>query len=148
MGDEMINFKRYMEQFYGDGIFREATELQYDDTNLEFSQTEKVLLYYLDRDEMLNMGQIVELLHIPNSTANYVVVKLTKKGLLKRQKSAEDRRVIEVTITDKGREANEQIMQNLQKRFNVIISRGMEALEEKLSAEDLDVVKRALKELF
>jgi DNA-binding MarR family transcriptional regulator len=144
----MINFKRYMEQFYGEGIFHEATELQYDETNLQFSQTEKVLLYYLDRDTTLKMGDIVDLLHIPNSTANYVVVKLTKNGYLKREKSAEDRRVIEVTITDKGREANERIMENLQNRFNVIIDRGLEELERKISPEDMAIVKRALKELF
>jgi len=143
-----MNFKRYIEQFYGDGLYREATVLQYDETNLEFSQTEKVLLYYLDRDEKMNMGQIVEILQIPNSTANYVVVKLTKKGLLERKKSSEDRRVIEVSITEMGREVNEKIMRNLQKRFDIVIRRSLESLEIKLAPEELSVVKKALLELF
>ena len=144
----MNNFERYLEQFYGDGIFSEATDLQFEETNLEFSQTEKVLLYFLSKDKKMNMGQIVETLHIPNSTANYVVNKLKKKDLLKSEKNPEDRRIIEVYITEKGKEANKRILSNLQKRFNIIISKGLEILNKRIDDDDMKIVKKAINELF
>lgn len=49
------------------------------------------------------MSTLAELLGTPLSTATHTIDRLVKKGLVERRRSDEDRRVVEVDLSDEGR---------------------------------------------
>lgn len=48
------------------------------------------------------MGDIVDIMVLPQSTISHQVKRLEKRGLVKRTRRAEDNRSVAVTLTDKG----------------------------------------------
>ena len=67
------------------------------------------LLWQLQEDKLTSMGAIAEFMHCDASNVTSMIDKLEGRGLLRRQPSAEDRRVKLIALTDEGR----QFRQNL-----------------------------------
>ncbi len=62
------------------------------------------ILESLHHADGLKVTEIGNLLHLPPSAITPVVDGLEKRGLVQRQSSPEDRRIVLVVLTDKGRE--------------------------------------------
>lgn len=69
---------------------------------LDCSKNEVFILLFAYRNSEVNMTQLAEYIQVPLNTATGVVGRLEKKGLLERQRSKEDKRVVTVTITKNG----------------------------------------------
>lgn len=69
---------------------------------LDCSKNEVFILLYVYRNSEVNMTQLADYIQAPLNTATGVVGRLEKKGLLERQRSKEDKRVVTVTITKAG----------------------------------------------
>lgn len=78
-----------------------------DDTNLEISREEIRALVLLDSGERVKMTNLADLLGVPLSTATHTVDRLVSKGLVERNRSEEDRRVVEVEMSEYGRKLQE-----------------------------------------
>lgn len=70
---------------------------------LDCSKNEIFVLLLLYRNPAANMTQIAEYIGVPLNTATGVVARMEKRALVCRQRSPEDRRVITVALTEKGR---------------------------------------------
>lgn len=70
---------------------------------LDCSKNEIFVLLLLYRNPAANMTQLAEYIGVPLNTATGVVARMEKKALVCRQRSPEDRRVITVALTEKGR---------------------------------------------
>lgn len=71
---------------------------------LDYSKNEVLVLLYLHRCKTANMTQISEYINSPLNTATGVINRLEKKGMIERIRSNEDRRVVQITLTDKAKE--------------------------------------------
>ena len=60
------------------------------------------------------MGEIHEELHMANSTVTVIVDYLHEAGLVKRKRDTEDRRVVLLEMTDKGRDIMESLLEKRQ----------------------------------
>lgn len=83
--------------------------------------------------------QIKEGILIANSSTTYIVDKLCDKGLAQREFAVEDRRVINVEITDKGRELMDQLFPNH--------SEQLTANFDKLSEDEITEIRLLLKKM-
>lgn len=69
----------------------------------ELSLTEFAVLEVLYHKGPLPLGEIAERILITGASTTYTVKKLEERGLLRRQPSVEDQRVVFGTLTDAGR---------------------------------------------
>ncbi|MDR3593620.1 helix-turn-helix domain-containing protein [Clostridium sp.] len=90
---------------------------------------------------LITHKQITEKLLIPKSTASVSVEELVNLGLVERKSSEEDRREINLILTDKGKEISKKSIQTSMSYMAMI-----SALE-KISTNDIDTLLRIHKEL-
>lgn len=68
----------------------------------DYSKNDFMTLIYLYRNGEATMTDIAGYINAPLNTATGVVGRLEKKGVISRQRSSEDRRVVTVVLTGKG----------------------------------------------
>ena len=69
---------------------------------LNCSKNEVFVFWLLYRREKANMTEIAEYIHAPLNTATGIVSKMEKKGFIARDRLKEDKRVVEIRLTEKG----------------------------------------------
>lgn len=138
---------KYIGLFFKDGVFSDLLGLQMEKANTEFTRTEKLIIYVLDKQGMKNMGQLASIFRIPHSTTNFLVKRLVKSGVVATRKSEEDRRVIEVYLTEKGKEKSGEILVNIEQRLRKLMECFTVFLTDKMEPAELEVVKKAIRVL-
>lgn len=86
--------------------------------------------------EKKNMSTVAKALHVTTGTLTISINSLVKKNYVERVRSEEDRRVVLVSLTEKGRRAFLHHQQFHEKMVNVIV--------EQLSEEEQQVLEKAL----
>jgi DNA-binding MarR family transcriptional regulator len=71
--------------------------------DLELSKSEIVLLLQLEKQGELMMSKVSDSLNVPMSTATGIVERLVKSSYVLRDKSENDRRIVVIRLTDKGK---------------------------------------------
>ncbi|GKU24102.1 MarR family winged helix-turn-helix transcriptional regulator [Clostridium folliculivorans] len=90
---------------------------------------------------LITLKEITEKLFIPKSTASVSVEELVNLGLVERKSSEEDRRQINLILTDKGKDISKKSIQNPSSYI------AMVSALEKIPKEDIDTLIRIHKEL-
>lgn len=100
------------------------------------TSTQFMLLKWLDDRGQVPMGELAEALGITMAGATGLVDRLVHSGHLSRERSETDRRLVLVGLTDAGREAVRQAVEERFQRFRELTAR--------LSEEDLADFRRIL----
>ncbi len=77
---------------------------QWSSVFLDFSKNEILSLLFLYRYNASNMTEISEYINAPLNTTTGVIGRLEKKEMVERIRSNEDRRIVQITLTDKAKE--------------------------------------------
>lgn len=67
----------------------------------------RILIYLLEREEM-RVGELVDLLALPQSTISHQLQRLDKAKLIRRRRTQEDNRAVAVVLTSAGRYAAQE----------------------------------------
>ncbi len=70
--------------------------------DLQVSKSELFSMLIIDRHGEIIMSQIADYVQIPMSTATSIIDRLVKKGLVQRGRSETDRRIVTISLSDKG----------------------------------------------
>lgn len=97
-----------------------------------------VLIYLSRAGETVTAGMISEFMHITTGRVSVLLRKMEEKGLIVRQSGADDARVTEVRMTDKGR----RIIRDIEKKRNdqmkkLIDTLGMERLRDYIATSKI-----------
>lgn len=109
----------------------------------DLSIQEMHLIEKLGPDKELRMSQIANALGVTLGTMTVAADKLDKKGYVTRQRLEDDRRVVKLRLTDKGREAFSVHSEFHMKMVDMILQ-GLSPLEE----ETLVAAVRNLRDFF
>lgn len=109
--------------------------------NLGLTLQQMGVLNTIYSSPLITLKEITEKLLIPKSTASVSVEELVNLGLAERKSSEEDRRVINLILTDKGKEMSKK---SIQTPISYI---AMISALEKISTDDIDTLLRIHKEL-
>ncbi len=93
-----------------------------------FNEKEQILILYLGKNDEVKMSDLAGIIDAPVSTITSIVNKLVENEILDRDHSVEDRRVINVTLTTKGK--------NIYKKIRTQKDELSDALLSKLSEKD------------
>jgi DNA-binding MarR family transcriptional regulator len=77
-----------------------------------------VILHELSRFESLSVSELSKLVSLSQGTVTQILVRLEKRGLIKRRKSEEDKRRSIISITQNGRQVLKEAPSPLQDRFS------------------------------
>ena len=101
----------------------------------------------LDTKGPLSTQELIDTVLIPNSSMTYVLEILTKKGLITKDKKANDKRVQIITLSKKGKDVFEEIYQehfkHMRSIFNVLNEEEelqLQNLLKKLGKEAMEVL--------
>lgn len=107
------------------------------------SKNELFVLLLLYRRSDVNMTQIADYLSVPLNTATGIVARMEKRGLLDRERSSEDKRVVTIKLTDNGRTTIRDIL-NEMIRYGKLMMESFSAEEVKLVFKLVDKIMDTL----
>lgn len=107
----------------------------------EISPEQFKVLFQLYGKEKVNMNEIVENMYISNSASTILIDKLIKMELVERKRSDKDRRLVEVFMTNKGKELLSKIIQRRHRLINNVLDKLTEQ-EKKVVRESLSIFKK------
>lgn len=87
----------------------------------------------------MKISDLSEKIGLSNSTVSGIIDRLEKQGMVERMRSSEDRRVVYVKVTDEFKKNAEKYFCEIEKRFDVIISKATE--------EELETILKGLNTL-
>lgn len=107
---------------------------------LNLSKNEMLVLILLYRETDVNMTRIAEYLNVPLNTATGIVDRMEKKGIALRVRSAEDKRIVNIVLSDMGKGQLQNILQMLIKYGTQIIS--------SLSADEIVLLDKVINKVI
>ncbi len=93
--------------------------------DLTVSKTELLAMLIVDRYGEVIMSQISDYLNAPLSTTTGLVKRLVKYGYLQRGRSEEDRRIVAIRLTEKGKGMMTELKASIEfylERINAVLS--------------------------
>ncbi|HBW34775.1 MarR family winged helix-turn-helix transcriptional regulator [Desulfosporosinus sp. BICA1-9] len=93
--------------------------------DLAVSKTELLAMLIVDRYGEVIMSQISDYINAPLSTTTGLVNRLVKNGYLQRERSEEDRRIVAIRLTDKGKSMMTEVKESIGsylERINTVLS--------------------------
>ncbi|HOA71099.1 MAG: MarR family transcriptional regulator [Bacillota bacterium] len=87
----------------------------------------------------ITMGELCERLYLACSTATDLIDRMEKNGYLERNRDPDDRRVIRLSITEKGQNIIDQVI-NARRRY-------VDSILKQLTQEEIDQLAQALEKL-
>ncbi|MFC3750395.1 MarR family winged helix-turn-helix transcriptional regulator [Paenibacillus sp. GCM10012306] len=106
--DEIISSFRRISHAFQQLLWKDAEEL-------DITPTQLMVLRKISAHPSIGITELAELLHLGNSSASGVVDRMVKAGLLTRERSESDRRIFQVSLTDKGNEIMEKSKASLRR---------------------------------
>lgn len=113
---------------------------QWSDAFLDYSKNEILALLFLYRKKNANMTEISEYINAPLNTTTGVVGRLEKKLMVERVRDSQDRRVVNIVLTEKADQYIVEEKKVIEYYFEEINDRLTE--EEKLAA--VSIFKKAV----
>lgn len=99
---------------------------------MDCSKNELFVLLLLYRKSEVNMSQVAEYIGVPLNTATGIVARMEKKGIVMRERSPEDKRIVTITMTTEGK----GYIQSIMKKF---LHYG-QLIMESLTAEEIQLI--------
>ena len=94
------------------------------------------VIHAIDINEPKNMSTVAKAMSVTTGTLTISVNGLVKKGYVDRIRSEKDRRVVLVSLTEKGRKAYEQHQRFHQKMIDAVVE-GLDAKEQAILEKSL-----------
>ena len=106
--EKLLKFNELLVSISTNMMLHEMEKLNKDFLLRTLSFQEMHTVEIIGKREEVTMGELAKAAKVTQGTMSVMVKKLVKKGLVERNGSPEDLRVIRVRLTDKGREAYAQ----------------------------------------
>lgn len=135
LGEKYINF-----------VFsnKEVIELISSNTNTKLSKIEALFLLYLYNKGKAAMGEISIFFSLPQSTTLFTINKLIDLDYVKRERNHEDRRIVNVTLTELGNNTSKELIDNTTKQFSKILDLLEVHLDHLLEDTEKEIINKLL----
>lgn len=104
------------------GLFKHSTYKIFEDTGITAPQA--MAMGILSKEKRMKITELSNKLSLSNSTVSGIVDRLEKQGMVERERSKEDRRVVYVNICPKFNEAHGDIHKLIQENTANIMKKG------------------------
>lgn len=80
---------------------------------LDCSKNEIFVLWLLYRRREVNMSQVAEYVNVPLNTATGIITRMEKRGLVIRERSEQDKRVVTIRMGEQGEQQMQSMMREM-----------------------------------
>lgn len=112
---------------------------------LNSSKNEVLIFWLLYQKSEVNMSEIAEYIHVPLNTATGIISRMERAGLVERTRSEQDKRIVLVVFSEKGKSQFQQLVSRLMS-YGTRILGAFSAEELKLLNNMMAKVREVLKE--
>jgi MarR family transcriptional regulator, organic hydroperoxide resistance regulator len=119
------------------GTFIKNLTSDFNKNSNDLNITQYKLLFHLEKEGAQNVSDLAKSVHITNAAVTTITDQLLADDYITKDRSKTDRRVVNITITDKGR----KIVNNMKKEQQ----NKMKEHFRKLTEEDIQHLKRIFK---
>lgn len=102
----------------------------FDKPKIDLTRTQQIIILALAISQRLSMSQLAEKINTSNEQATRAVSQLVQKGFIERSQDKSNRRVINISLTEKANaflnEAKMSIQGELINRFNAVSDEDMQ----------------------
>ena len=124
-------------------LFKHSMSKVFEDSGITAPQG--VVLGVLSKETKIKITELSSKLSLPNSTVSGLVDRLEKQGMVERERSEKDRRVVYVSISPNFKEMHLQFRKNWQQKIENVMNKGTsEDLEEIFNG--LNTLKKLLRD--
>ena len=118
-------------------LFKHSMSKVFEDSGITAPQG--MVLGILSKENRIKITELSSKLSLPNSTVSGIVDRLEKQGMVARERSEEDRRVVYVSISPHFQEMHQHFRKNLQLNIENVMNQG--------TSEDLNNIFKGLNTL-
>lgn len=118
-------------------LFKKSINKSFVDSGLTAPQG--MVLGILSKENKVKITELSSKLSLPNSTISGIVDRLEKQGMVARERSEKDRRVVYVSISPHFKEMHQHLRENLFLNIEKVMNQG--------TPEDRDVIFNGLNTL-
>lgn len=118
-----------------------SIEISYEDTTL--TKIDMLTLKILRGQEYVIMSELAKKQSIALSSATGIVDRLVKKGYINRGRSKTDRRIVKVSLAEKGT----SLLNDLDRRGKVMIEKMLSSLEDQEQDEFIRILEKVVNAL-
>ncbi|WP_218163138.1 MarR family winged helix-turn-helix transcriptional regulator [Paenibacillus sp. BC26] len=135
-GDKLAELQLLMERF----AQRARNQIKMLENPFNLANGHVFVLMYLRRTEICRVNDVVKLLGITSGAATGLTDKLVALGLIERTRPEDDRRVVQLSLTEKGKETVEHIRKQRMEWFTSLVGQ--------LEEDQVDLITDAFKLLL
>ena len=103
------------------------------------SRVQWTALYYIGRYKKVNQKQLSQLMRIKESSTTRLIDRMAKEGYINRQNNDNNRRIVEIILTEDGKELREQSL-HLGQEYS-------DYLSSEIPPDDMDTFLRVLEKM-
>jgi DNA-binding MarR family transcriptional regulator len=100
--------------------------------DFEMSKQEFLSLLVIDKNGEVIMSQVSDAMNMPMSTLTGIIDRLVKKGYISRDRNEKDRRIVSVSLTEKGKEfttkVKDQVLSYIKDIYNLLSPEEIQSL--------------------
>lgn len=108
--------------------------------NTGITRIQWIALYYVNNNKVISQRELSNLMNVKDSSAGRLIDRLERDGLIERNRNDSDRRIIYISLTEKGSKLISELIPYGDK-FNSDLIKG-------ISEEDLVVYDKVLKQML
>ncbi|MTK10750.1 MAG: MarR family transcriptional regulator [Clostridiaceae bacterium] len=108
-------------------------------SELGITRVQWIALYYLGKHKSISQIELADQMDIKPSTTARLIDRMERDGFVKRERDINDRRTVNLMITDKGREFREKLFP-VGEKMSEDVSKG-------ISEEEIEIFKNVLKKM-
>ena len=124
LSEQMLIIKDFIDEFYNKTVFHGEKSLNSDLTPAQI----KSFFAFEKDDQAYPIGELGKNARVKSSTMTDMIDRLEKDGIAERTRDEDDRRVVKVRLTDKGKK--------IKRQFSVKMREGVEAAFAHLSEDE------------
>jgi len=133
---QMFVVRDFMDEFYNKTVFQSGKGLNSDLTPSQI----KSIFAFEEEDKEYPIGRLGKNAQVKRSAITNMIDRLERESIAERLRDDEDRRVVKVRLTDKGRKIRREFIQRRRKEVRKIFS--------KLAEEDKKALLHHLEEAY
>jgi len=123
---------------------KEVIDLITSSNTNALSKIEALFLLYIYNKGKVAMGEISSFFNLPQSTTLFTVNKLIDLAYVSRERNDEDRRIVNITLTDFGHNTAKNLINITTNQFSKILDLLEKKIEPLLNDDEKEIINRLL----
>ena len=124
-------------------LFKHSMSKVFEEMNLGMTAPQGMVMGTLSKEKTMKITELSSKLSLSNSTVSGIVDRLEKQGMVERNRSEEDRRVVHVSVSPEFKGLHQNLHKRLEENIGNVLNKGT---PEQLDTifEGLDMLRKLL----